>query len=556
MLKLINKFLVTILNLIFGLFILVFLFVITFANTENIYAMNFSDIYTIWYFAFLLIWIIWIIIFRFLRINNHILKEELLYTIKSIFFIAIFLIPSFFMVHNFMFEHLWESNLYLRAYWKITFLYFALAIVITPILRFIKNVNIRDNLILSRKILWVLTFVFFLKHWLEYFAVEYIYSKYNPDISYLYYVYKNIFIRFDALSGVVAWVLMFILWLTSNKISVKLFWWKKWKAVQSLVYPLFLLSVIHIAFASRFDNFYIFLVIFVALIRTISYLSNKTDKNTWKTTKYICVPCWFIYDENIWDPDSWLEPGTKFEDIPDDWYCPVCWVSKSDFEPYYEDNNTVFGWYLWEVVWYEMLTDDVLELSLKVDSDINVLKWQYAIMILKDFDSEFSRAYSIVKSENNTLIFWIKVKDIWRWGSALKNLKLWSTVKIKWIYWEFTLKDNNNPKVFISTGTWLSPIMNMISTELKSKNNYLFFWVKKKKDLFYVDKISNIENIETHILLSREEVEWFESWRIDLSRFDFDVNTEFYICGNPTMVEVNIKYLVDAWFKNIYSERF
>jgi len=46
----------------------------------------------------------------------------------------------------------------------------------------------------------------------------------------------------------------------------------------------------------------------------------------------------------------------------------------------------------------------------------------------------------------------------------------------------------------------------MVSEKLKNKNNYLFFGVKKKKDLFYVDKISNLENIETHILLSREEV--------------------------------------------------
>jgi len=47
MLKLINKYLLTILNIILGLFILGFLFVITLVNTENIFQMNFSDIYTI-----------------------------------------------------------------------------------------------------------------------------------------------------------------------------------------------------------------------------------------------------------------------------------------------------------------------------------------------------------------------------------------------------------------------------------------------------------------------------------------------------------------------------
>ncbi len=32
------------------------------------------------------------------------------------------------------------------------------------------------------------------------------------------------------------------------------------------------------------------------------------------------------------DPDSGIKPGTKFEDLPDDWECPVCGASKSDFE--------------------------------------------------------------------------------------------------------------------------------------------------------------------------------------------------------------------------------
>jgi rubredoxin-NAD+ reductase len=47
--------------------------------------------------------------------------------------------------------------------------------------------------------------------------------------------------------------------------------------------------------------------------------------------KYICKTCGLIYDEAEGDPDSGLAPGTRFEDIPDDWYCPLCLVSKSDF---------------------------------------------------------------------------------------------------------------------------------------------------------------------------------------------------------------------------------
>lgn len=48
--------------------------------------------------------------------------------------------------------------------------------------------------------------------------------------------------------------------------------------------------------------------------------------------QYICRACGLIYDEAEGDPDSGLAPGTRFEDIPDDWECPLCGVTKSDFE--------------------------------------------------------------------------------------------------------------------------------------------------------------------------------------------------------------------------------
>lgn len=50
--------------------------------------------------------------------------------------------------------------------------------------------------------------------------------------------------------------------------------------------------------------------------------------------RYICKVCGYIYDEAKGDPDSGLAPGTRFEDIPDDWYCPDCNVTKADFSPF------------------------------------------------------------------------------------------------------------------------------------------------------------------------------------------------------------------------------
>ena len=47
--------------------------------------------------------------------------------------------------------------------------------------------------------------------------------------------------------------------------------------------------------------------------------------------KYECNICGYIYDPAEGDPDSGIAPGTAFEDIPDDWVCPLCGVGKDDF---------------------------------------------------------------------------------------------------------------------------------------------------------------------------------------------------------------------------------
>lgn len=48
--------------------------------------------------------------------------------------------------------------------------------------------------------------------------------------------------------------------------------------------------------------------------------------------KYVCTVCGYVYDQKKGGPDGGIAPGTKFEDIPDDWVCPVCGVSKDMFE--------------------------------------------------------------------------------------------------------------------------------------------------------------------------------------------------------------------------------
>lgn len=72
------------------------------------------------------------------------------------------------------------------------------------------------------------------------------------------------------------------------------------------------------------------------------YLPDNGKKNKFINTKkkkgnimkkYVCDVCGWIYDPEVGDPDGGIAPGTAFEDIPDDWVCPLCGVGKDDFSP-------------------------------------------------------------------------------------------------------------------------------------------------------------------------------------------------------------------------------
>ena len=49
--------------------------------------------------------------------------------------------------------------------------------------------------------------------------------------------------------------------------------------------------------------------------------------------KYECLVCGYVYDPEKGDPSQNVEPGTAFDDLPDDWTCPDCGVGKDQFKP-------------------------------------------------------------------------------------------------------------------------------------------------------------------------------------------------------------------------------
>lgn len=325
------------------------------------------------------------------------------------------LIPGIFLFFGFYFGNAGEADLLLRDFGRVSFFYFTLALMVTPVIVLIG----KNSLAPYRRVFGVLAFLVVLGHAGIYFYLENLYHK--------AFIIPAHFKYLDVASGTIAFLIMAILAITSNDYSVRLLR-GTWKKIQVLAYPLFLIAALHVAFASRFDGFYIVIIGLLIALRIAAYFKKdsteviaKPTNPSKKITKYLCVPCGYIYDEALGDPDGGIAPGTRFEDIPDGWVCPVCGVSKDEFIPY-EENAPAKEDTKATITDVTLLNPTTLELTIETEKHFAVTPGQYARIALKDRDGTFYRSYSIVTANGKRLTFSIKLGS-GRGGNILKTLK-------------------------------------------------------------------------------------------------------------------------------------
>lgn len=63
-----------------------------------------------------------------------------------------------------------------------------------------------------------------------------------------------------------------------------------------------------------------------------TYMKEDIQKEVGKMQKYKCSVCGYVYDPEYGEPDSGVQTGTPFEELPDTWVCPICGAEKSKFE--------------------------------------------------------------------------------------------------------------------------------------------------------------------------------------------------------------------------------
>ena len=74
-----------------------------------------------------------------------------------------------------------------------------------------------------------------------------------------------------------------------------------------------------------------FLLMFIAAV-ALGYKNFYKDKNEFKDAKHECIVCKYIYNPKVGNKKAGIEPGTSFDDLPENWVCPVCGEGKDMFE--------------------------------------------------------------------------------------------------------------------------------------------------------------------------------------------------------------------------------
>lgn len=225
------------------------------------------------------------------------------------------------------------------------------------------------------------------------------------------------------------------------------------------------------------------------------------------------------------------------------------------------------------------LTDNVFEMIFESEYEMVMKPGQFITFLIEKI---WGRAYSILKLEWKIITLIIKKREIsdwWRgWSKLICELNIWESLKWVWPAWHFLLKENQNNKLFIWTGTGLVPLYNMINYELKnnSKTKIKFiFWVRQEEDIFYLDELRKLKlsnpNFDYRIYISRvKDLYQFKfehseniinSWYTTnyLTKDNIHKYDEVYICWAPTMIESTVEKLQKLNFKeneNIFYEKY
>jgi NAD(P)H-flavin reductase len=214
----------------------------------------------------------------------------------------------------------------------------------------------------------------------------------------------------------------------------------------------------------------------------------------------------------------------------------------------------------------EKLTNDIFLLTFKNQGISKYpLCGQFMTFLLP---KSWWRAYSILDSDGENYFFIIKRLEEGRGGSKeICDGEIGTTYKTVGPAWHFILHNTQKNKLFLWTGTGFVPLYFQIIGAIRKEipcNLKLIFWLKEEKDIFFEKNLEKIKkenkNFDYQIYLSREENKNYTFWRITqfLTKENIANFEEFYICGNPHMIESVEEKLFEMGIEKeqIFTEKY
>lgn len=212
------------------------------------------------------------------------------------------------------------------------------------------------------------------------------------------------------------------------------------------------------------------------------------------------------------------------------------------------------------------LTQDVFELVYEAENDFEIIPGQFITFLLPK--TWFARAYSVLYKDAKKVHFIIKRLEKGRGGSKeICDYEKGIVLRGVGPTGHFIDSKKINNKLYIATWTGIVPLYFLVRDLLSKwfeKSLKIILGNRTQKDLYSIEEFQNLKkqfsNFDFEVFLSREETSSFQKWYVwdFLTQENIQHFEEFYICGNPNMVDEVENKLTEAWVnqENIFREKY
>jgi ferredoxin-NADP reductase/ferredoxin len=186
----------------------------------------------------------------------------------------------------------------------------------------------------------------------------------------------------------------------------------------------------------------------------------------------------------------------------------------------------------------DRLTPDIVELRLRRQG-FAFIPGQYVFLRLADLEGEFFRTYSVVNSADGVVTLCIRLVPNGRAGRVLAAIRAGTDVGLSRGKGLFTLLTTDQPKLFVTGGTGLAPVVPMCEAAPEARKLVLV-GARTEADLFWIDRLLAIPNTEVMAVVQNPGPQWqgpVGKVTDPLQSLDIEQWSEVYTCGSPGMVQ-------------------